>query len=66
MTSRVLADLAGGHADRIREKRIRELVRSDVLILNDFAMRQLTAAQADDLYRPNKLPKNHTDKPPIK
>ncbi|MFF7892551.1 ATP-binding protein [Streptomyces sp. NPDC007907] len=49
-TSRILADLAGGHADRTWEKRIRELVRPDVLILDDFAMRQLTTAQADDLY----------------
>jgi DNA replication protein DnaC len=49
-TSRVLADLVGGHADRTWEKRIRELIRPDVLILDDFAMRQLTAAQADDLY----------------
>ena len=49
-TSRILADLAGGHADRTWAKRIRELVRPDVLILDDFAMRQLTAAQADDLY----------------
>ncbi len=49
-TSRILADLAGGHADRTREKRIRELIRPDVLILDDFAMRQLSAAQADDLY----------------
>ncbi|MCX4826102.1 IS21-like element helper ATPase IstB [Streptomyces sp. NBC_01142] len=49
-TSRILADLAGGHADRTWTKRIRELVRPDVLILDDFAMRQLTAAQADDLY----------------
>lgn len=40
----------GGHADRTWEKRIRELVRPDVLILDDFAMRQLSAAQADDLY----------------
>ncbi|MER6075105.1 ATP-binding protein [Streptomyces sp. NPDC001817] len=31
-------------------KRIRELVRPGVLILDDFAMRQLSAAQADDLY----------------
>ncbi|MFD5896665.1 ATP-binding protein [Streptomyces sp. NPDC060366] len=29
---------------------MRELVRPDVLILDDFAMRQMTAAQADDLY----------------
>ena len=49
-TSRVLADLAGGHADRTWDKRIKELIRPDVLILDDFAMRQLTAAQADDLY----------------
>ena len=49
-TSRVLADMAGGHADRTWDKRIRELVRPDVLILDDFAMRQLTAPQADDLY----------------
>ncbi len=32
------------------EKRIRELVRPDDLILYDFAMRQLNATQADDLY----------------
>ncbi|MFH9354841.1 IS21-like element helper ATPase IstB [Kitasatospora sp. NPDC017646] len=49
-TSRVLAELAGGHADRTWDKRMRELTRPDVLILDDFAMRQLTAAQADDLY----------------
>ncbi|MEU9464854.1 ATP-binding protein [Streptomyces sp. NPDC048312] len=29
---------------------MRELVRPDVLILDDFAMSQLSAAQADDLY----------------
>ncbi|MDQ1051644.1 ATP-binding protein [Streptomyces sp. V4I2] len=49
-TSRILAELAGGHADRTWEKRIRELVRPDVLILDDFAMRQLSVAHADDLY----------------
>lgn len=49
-TSRILADLAGGHADRTWEKRVRELVRPDVLILDDFAMRQMNATQADDLY----------------
>ncbi|MFE8989963.1 hypothetical protein ACFYMI_19435 [Streptomyces collinus] len=31
-------------------KRARELVRPDVLVLDDFAMRQLPAAHADDLY----------------
>ncbi|MET9352943.1 ATP-binding protein [Streptomyces sp. NPDC006617] len=48
--SRILADLAGDNADRTWEKRIRELVRPDVVILNDFAMRQLSAAPTDDLY----------------
>ena len=49
-TSRALADLAGGHADRTWTRRLRELARPAVLILDDFAMRELTAAQADDLY----------------
>jgi DNA replication protein DnaC len=49
-TSRVLADLAGGHADRTWPRRLAELVRPDLLILDDFAMRELTATQADDLY----------------
>jgi DNA replication protein DnaC len=30
--------LAGGHGDRTRDKRIRELIRPDLLILDDFAM----------------------------
>ncbi len=46
----VLADLAGGHADRTWERRLREYTRPAVVILDDFAMRELTAAQADDLY----------------
>jgi len=49
-TSRILAHLAGGHADRTWDKRLRELTRPAVLILDDFGMRELTAAQADDLY----------------
>ena len=49
-TSRVLADLAGGHADRSWDRRLREYTRPAVLILDDFAMRPLTDAQADDLY----------------
>ncbi|MEV8559341.1 ATP-binding protein [Streptomyces sp. NPDC051917] len=46
----MLGELAGGHADHTWEKRMRELIRPDVLVLDDFAMRQLTAAQADGLY----------------
>ncbi|AEA25441.1 IstB domain protein ATP-binding protein [Pseudonocardia dioxanivorans CB1190] len=49
-TSRVLAELAGGHADHSWARRLRELARPAVLILDDFGMRELTAAQADDLY----------------
>lgn len=49
-TSRALASLAGGHADHTWAKRLAELARPAVLILDDFAMRELTPAQADDLY----------------
>ena len=49
-TSRALAHLAGGHADRSWDKRLGELTRPAVLILDDFGLRELTAAQADDLY----------------
>jgi len=31
-------------------RRLRELARSPVLILDDFGMRELSARQADDLY----------------
>ena len=49
-TSRALAHLAGGRADHSWDKRLRELARPAVLVLDDFAMRELTAPQADDLY----------------
>ncbi len=49
-TSRILAELAGGHADGSWARRLRELARPAVLILDDFGMRELTARQADDLY----------------
>jgi DNA replication protein DnaC len=49
-TSRILAALAGGHADRSYDKRLAELIRPALLILDDFAMREHTAQQADDLY----------------
>jgi DNA replication protein DnaC len=49
-TSRVLAHLAGGHVDRSWPRRLAELARPPLLILDDFAMRELTAQQADDLY----------------
>ncbi|HVW32582.1 MAG TPA: IS21-like element helper ATPase IstB [Acidimicrobiia bacterium] len=49
-TSRLLADLAGGHADRSWESRLRRWSRPALLILDDFAMREFTTTQADDLY----------------
>ena len=49
-TSRVLATLAGGHADRSWDKRLAELTRPALLILDDFAIREFTPLQADDLY----------------
>jgi DNA replication protein DnaC len=49
-TSRILAELAGGHADRTWDKRIRERIRPGLLALDGFALRRLTAPQADDLY----------------
>lgn len=49
-TSRTLADLAGGHADHSWDRRLRDYVRPGLLILDDFALRELTATQADDLY----------------
>ncbi len=49
-TSRLLADLAGGHADRSWETRLRRWARPALLILDDFAIRDFTLSQADDLY----------------
>ena len=49
-TSRILADLAGGHADHTFDKRLAAHVKIDLLILDDFAMREFTSTQADDLY----------------
>jgi DNA replication protein DnaC len=48
--SRILADLAGGHADRTFDKRLAAHVKADLLILDDFAMREFTPGQADDFY----------------
>jgi DNA replication protein DnaC len=49
-TSRLLADLAGGHADRSWESRLRRWARPALVVLDDFAMRTFTPTQADDLY----------------
>lgn len=49
-TSRLLADLAGGHADLTWALRLRRWAKTDILVLDDFAMRDFTGPQADDLY----------------
>ncbi|HUG84033.1 MAG TPA: IS21-like element helper ATPase IstB [Euzebya sp.] len=49
-TSRLLADLAGGHADRTWETRLKRWARPALLILDDWAIREFTLPQADDLY----------------
>jgi DNA replication protein DnaC len=49
-TSRLLADLAGGHADRTWGARLRYWARPSVLVLDDFAMRAFTTVQSDDIY----------------
>jgi DNA replication protein DnaC len=48
--SRMFADLAGGRADGSWAARSRAYTRPAVLVLDDFAMREMTGPQADDLY----------------
>ena len=49
-TSALLADLAGGRADGSWPARLRRYLSPDLLILDDFAMREYTLPQAEDLY----------------
>jgi DNA replication protein DnaC len=49
-TSRLLADLAGGHVDRSFESRLARWARPVIVIFDDFAMRDFTLSQSDDLY----------------
>jgi DNA replication protein DnaC len=49
-TNALLADLAGGRADGSGQARLRRYLTPDLLILDDFAMREYTTAQAEDLY----------------
>ena len=48
--SKLLSDLAGGHADGTFERRLRKYVSLDLLILDDFAMKEFTPPQAEDIY----------------
>jgi DNA replication protein DnaC len=52
-TSRLLATLAGSHADGTWEARMRRqarLARLDLLILDDFGLRDFTIPQGDDFF----------------
>lgn len=50
-TSRLLADLGGrGHADGTWESHLRRYSQPDPLILDDFAIKEFTLPQAEDIY----------------
>jgi DNA replication protein DnaC len=49
-TLALLADLAGGRADGSWQGRLRRYLQPELLILDDFALREYTVAQAEDLY----------------
>ena len=49
-TAAFLRDLAGGRADGSWEPRLRKYLQTDVLILDDFGMREFSPSQAEDLY----------------
>lgn len=49
-TAALLADLAGGRADSSWPSRLRRYLGPDLLILDDFGMREYTLAQTEDLY----------------
>jgi DNA replication protein DnaC len=48
--SRLLSDLGGGRADDTWEKRLRHYMKPDLLIIDDFALKEFTKTQAEDLY----------------
>jgi DNA replication protein DnaC len=48
--SRLLAELAGGHADRSFAARLKRLAKPAVLVVDDFGIREFSLAQADDFY----------------
>src|SRR5215218_5494825 len=49
-TSAFLTDLAGGRADGSHAQRLRRYLAPALLILDDFAMREYTVPQTEDLY----------------
>ncbi len=48
--NRLLAHLGGGHADGTWDSRLRFYLRLDLLIVDDFCLRELTPQQAEDVF----------------
>ncbi|MCL0037150.1 IS21-like element helper ATPase IstB [Dehalococcoidia bacterium] len=48
--NRLLSDLGGGRADDTWEKRLRHYLKPDLLIIDDFALKEFSKTQAEDLY----------------
>jgi DNA replication protein DnaC len=48
--SRLFTDLGGGHADGTWENRLKRYLKPDLLLIDDFAMKELTLKQAEDFY----------------
>lgn len=46
----LLSELAGGHADGTFQRRLRAYFVPDLLIVDDFGLRDFTVAQSEDLY----------------
>jgi DNA replication protein DnaC len=49
-TGRMLSDLGGGKADGTWESRLRRYLQPDLLILDDFCLKELSPLQAEDIY----------------
>ena len=48
--SQLFQDLSGGHADGTFERRLRSYLTCDLLIVDDFGLRELSAPVADDFF----------------
>lgn len=48
--ARLLADLGGGRADGTWAMRLRRYLQPDVLILDDFGLKEFSPSQAEDIY----------------
>jgi len=49
--SRLLSELGGGRADGTWDKRLRRYLKPNLLIVDDFALKEFTKTQAEDLYK---------------